>query len=417
MLHSIEQISYHILMMLLPLIVYHLFIKEEKQRRHKMFSNLMFISLIMLFLTMSNPVEFSAGFLYDFRVIPIILAFLYGGVRPGILVIVIMLVYRYSFGGSGFYVTLINYSIAACILVYAKRKFDSCNLQNRLLLISSFYWVIAFTRAVTLIQIGQAEQLMFMLIFSILTWVTLIILVCFIENLDIQIANYKHIQSAERLSVVSQLAAAVAHEVRNPMTSIKGFLQLIKNDENLNKSQNKYIAISLDELDRTEAVINDYLSLAKPSSVKSDSKLNVTSELQAMVGIMTSYTNSHNIRILPCIQDELFSKGKQNEFKQAILNIMKNSVEAINENGTLAVNAYRKNDHVHIEIKDDGIGMTKKQAEQLGTPYYSTKDKGTGVGLTITYKIIKDMNGKIAVKSEKGVGTIFTIVIPAEMWD
>jgi two-component system sporulation sensor kinase B len=362
---------------------------------------------------MSNPIQFSEGYLYDFRVIPVLFIFLYGGIRPGIILIIVMLLYRLSFGGNGFLVTIINYSIATLLLIVIKKKFESYTLKKKVLFISIFYWVIAATRAISLIQMNEVGQLSFMLFFSILTWSTLILLVFIINNLDKQIYYYKHIQSAERLNVVSQLAASVAHEVRNPMTSIKGFLQLIKKENNLNASQHKYINISLSELDRAEAVINDYLSLAKPTTLEVIKDLNVTIEIHSMIDIITSYTNTHNIMISASVQQGIYTKGKKNEFKQAILNIMKNSVEAIYTNGTLTVNAYQINKSVFIEIKDNGVGMTKKQIEQLGAPYYSTKDKGTGVGLTIAYKIIRDMNGNIFVQSEKGVGTVFKIELPA----
>lgn len=413
MFHSIEQFAYHILVLLLPVVIYHLFIKEEKQDREKIMSWLTLVLVFMLFLTMSNPVEFCEGYIYDFRVIPIIIAFLYGGVKPGITVLGMMFLYRFSVGGGGFYVTLINYTIAFLILVQIKRYFDSFSFRKKLIVISIFYWVIACTRALTLVLMGQSNQLTFLLIFSVITWVTTLILIFIIENVDVQIAQYQQIKHAERLNVISQLAASVAHEVRNPMTSIKGFLQLIRQDNNLDQRQKNFINISLEELERTETVINDYLSLAKPNTKDIEMKINVTSELKSMVDIITSYTNKNNIVIEASIQDELFSIGKKGELKQAILNMMKNSTEAIHSNGTLTVNAYKEQNEICIEIKDNGIGMTNKQIEQLGRPYYSTKDKGTGIGLTLSYKIIKDMNGHIIVKSKQGVGTTFKVELPA----
>lgn len=373
----------------------------------------MYLSFISLILTMINPIEFSEGFLYDFRVIPILFLLLYGGARPGIALIMIMYLFRFSVGGNGFYVTLINYTLVFLFFLILIKRFKPHTLRGRLLIISFLCGVSSINRTITLTVTGQLDQLSFMLIFSLLTWFTLILLIFIIDNLDKQIIYDKRIQSAERLNIVSQIAASVAHEVRNPMTSIKGFLQLISQEKNLNTSQYKYIEISLTELERAEAVINDYLSLAKPTISENFSELNVSSELHSMLDVMTSYTNTHNIIIKSNIQEGIFTKGKKSEFKQAILNIMKNSVEAINTNGTLTVCSYQKNNNVYIEIEDNGIGMSKKQVEQLGTPYYSTKDKGTGVGLALTYKIIRDMRGKISVQSKKGVGTIFIIELPS----
>ncbi|MFT4416190.1 ATP-binding protein [Fredinandcohnia humi] len=413
MFSLIEQVSYHILIVLLPFIIYHLFIREEKQFREKINSKLMYVSLTILILTMSNPIQFSEGFLYDFRVAPILFLLLYGGVRPGITLIIFMFLFRFAIGGGGLYVTLINYTLVFLFFLLIKKRFQPYTLKSRFLAISILCGVSSINRAITLTKTGQLDQLSFMLIFSLLTWITLTILIFIIENLDKQIIYDKRIQSAERLNIVSQIAAAVAHEVRNPMTSIKGFLQLILQEKNLNESQNKYIEISLSELNRAEAVINDYLSLAKHTTTEDFIDLNISTELHSILDIMTSYTNTHNIAIESSIQEGIFTKGKKNEFKQAILNIMKNSVEAINKNGKLTVRAYQKNSNLYIEIKDNGIGMSQKQVEQLGTPYYSTKDKGTGIGLTVTYKIIRDMKGKISVQSKKEVGTVFIIELPS----
>jgi two-component system, sporulation sensor kinase B len=409
---SIEQVSYHILIVLFPFIIYQLFIREEKVDRGKINSKLMLISAICLFLTMSNPIEDSEGFLFDFRIVPILFMFLYGGVRPGIALIVIMMGYKLFIVGPGLFITIINYTIATSLFLLIIKKIESYTLVRRILVISILYWVITCTRAITLIKINHIDHFSFMLVFSFLAWITLIILIFIVDNLDKQIMYDKHIKSAERLNVVSQIAASVAHEVRNPMTSIKGFLQLIKEEKNLNVNQNKYIDISLSELERAEGVINDYLSLAKPTTAEVHTVLDVTAELHSVLDIITSYTNTRNIKINPSIQEGLQTNGKKSEFKQALLNILKNSVEAINTHGTLTVTSYKNNHHILIEIKDNGIGMTQKQVEQLGAPYYSTKDKGTGVGLTITYKIIKDMKGKVSVHSQQGIGTAFTIELP-----
>ncbi|MFD1738896.1 ATP-binding protein [Bacillus salitolerans] len=408
----IEQFSYHILVILLPLFSYHLFMREEQSSRSRIRSKFFLVLFIMLIFTMQNPIYFSDEYHYDFRVIPIILGVFFGGIRPGIGLIIVMLVYRFSLGDHEFSIALLNYSIAACIIILLKRKIEVFTLKSQLLILTCIYFLITFTRAISLIYVKHFDLLVFISLYSLITWALLVMIVYIINNVDMQIENQKHIQVAERLNTVSQLAASIAHEVRNPMTAIKGFLQLIRKDTNLTEEQIKYIDISLDELKRTEAIINDYLSLSKPSKKDSNTRLNISSELKSITEVITSYTNTNTIAISSTIEEELYCKGKRNEFKQAIINIMKNSVEAIGANGNLTVKAYKRSNKVYIDIKDDGIGMTKKQTEQLGTPYYSTKDKGTGVGLTITYRIIREMNGDILVQSTKGVGTVFTVALP-----
>ncbi|RSK25984.1 sporulation kinase [Bacillus sp. HMF5848] len=407
----IGMISYHILVVIFPIIFYHLFVKEPIIARAKIMSKLMLVLLLSLFLTMIIPISFTQGYLYDLRIIPIMIALLYGGVKPAFLIITVMILYRSIVGGEGFYLTLFNYTIALAIITFLRNKIADLDLRVRLIYITCFYLAITISRVVFLLVNKESEQVGFALIFSGITYLTLIISIYIIENLDAQISYLKYIRSAEKLDVVSQLAASVAHEVRNPLTAIKGFLQLIKTEDNLNDDQKKYISISLEELSRTEIVINDYLSLAKPTKDQT-TLISLSAEIKSVVDIMMSFTNTHNIAIYSNIQDNLFTQGKNSELKQALLNIMKNGVEAIGTNGSLYVNAFKKHGKIYIKIIDNGIGMNDKQLRKIGTPYYSTKDKGTGVGLTITYNIIKDMNGTITVRSVQGEGTTFTIELP-----
>ena len=352
--------------------------------------------------------KISESYQFDFKVIPIIIGGFYGGFRIGLSLIVIILCFRFSIS-IDFFITLMNYCIAATIMLFLKKKMETFTLNGKLFLLVCVYWLITVTRVIYLIVSDRGEQILLIFICMILSSAVLAIAVYIIHYYDLQIYNQNQLQLAERLNTVSQLAASVAHEVRNPMTSVKGFLQLIKTDNNLSDKQMKYIDISLGELSRTEAIINDYLSLAKPSPKEEQEILNVSAELKCITDIMISYTNTHNIEIESFIEDNLFCKGKRNEFRQALINIMKNSVEAMPTKGILTIRSYKKVDKICIEIQDNGEGMTEKQVKKLGTPYYSTKDKGTGVGLTLTFGIIREMMGEICIESQVGAGTTFKI--------
>lgn len=106
-------------------------------------------------------------------------------------------------------------------------------------------------------------------------------------------------------------------------------------------------------------------------------------------------------------------KGNRDELKQILVNIIKNGIEAMEGNGLLTVRVYRNLGEIFIELVDTGMGMTKEQIRQVGTPFYSTKDKGTGIGLTISYQLIHSMKGNVEIESERGNGTKFTIRFPA----
>lgn len=360
---------------------------------------------------MVHPIEIGEGVYYDLKVVPILLAFVYGGLNTSILLTLILIGYKFFMLGNAFYMNFFNYTIAATIILILKNKLVKLTFKKKWIIIMSVYWLSALTRIINIFITNQLAQLPFTLVYTFSTWGALYIVIIMIQYNEEKILNQTKIQMAERVNAVSQLAASVAHEVRNPMTSVKGFLQLIRGDNNLSEKQRKYIEISLGELERTETIINDYLSMAKPVSREEEDNLNITAELRSIIEVITSYTNNHTIIIDAVISNHLYCKGKRNEFRQAMINMMKNSVEAMNGNGILAVRAYAFGEKIYIEIEDNGIGMTSKQVKQLGTPYYSTKDKGTGIGLTLVYRIIRDMKGEITVVSKKGQGTMFRIAL------
>ncbi len=250
-----------------------------------------------------------------------------------------------------------------------------------------------------------------MILFSIVTWITLLLVVLIIENLKQQILLQRELRRSEKMNVVSQLAASVAHEVRNPLTTVNGFLQLIIRDDNITDKQRNYIDITLSELNRAQSIINDYLSLAKPNNSNTQ-LVNISEELSKTVELMTSYTNIQSIEVETYIEDSLYINGNKDEIKQVLINIIKNAIEAIGNDGLLQIDAFAKDQDIFVKITDNGPGMTKEQLSKIGTPFYSTKDKGTGVGLTICFQIIEQLKGSIDVESTVGKGTSFLIKLP-----
>lgn len=367
--------------------------------------------IIILLLTMSFPVSYANGFVYDFRLIPIIVAFIYIGMIPGILTIIIMLFYLNFLVELDKWIFIINYAIITVIFYYLRKKFKLLSLKKKLLSISVVYWFITLTRSILLINREQLDYILTVFIFSLITWLTLMLAFLLIENLNQQLFLQRELKRSEKLNVISQLAASVAHEVRNPMTTINGFLQLIKKDDNINETQRNYIDISLGELNRAQDIINDYLSLARPNNT-SFQVVNISKELTKTIELMTSYTNFQNIEVRSNIEENLYISGNTDEIKQVFINILKNAIEAMNSNGKLIISAYAVSEKVIIEIADNGEGMTKAQLSRIGTPFYSTKEKGTGIGLTISFQIIEQLKGKIDIKSEYGVGTTFIIELP-----
>ncbi|MDF1509481.1 HAMP domain-containing sensor histidine kinase [Robertmurraya sp. DFI.2.37] len=411
-MENVGHILYHVLIVIFPILLYY-FLAILKNiyisKAHK--GILLVLTFLILLLTISFPVSYANGFVYDFRIIPIIIAFIYIGFWQGIAAIFVMLLYLHFLGQTNLSITLLNYGIITVILYFIKNKLRIFSLKKSFLYISVVYWLITLTRSFSLIHNKQYEHLLTMFLFSIITWITLTLVILLIETFKQHIRLQKELQRSEKLNIISQLAASVAHEVRNPMTTINGFLQLMKKDDNINEQQLAYINISLSELNRAQDIINDYLSLAKPND-KTTRIINISEELLKTVELMTSYTNIQNIEVQSIIEPSLYVKGNADEIKQVFINIIKNGIEAMNNRGLLKIVAFNDGDYIIIKISDNGEGMSKEQLSRVGTPFYSTKDKGTGIGLTISFQIVEQLKGKITVESEVGFGTTFILSIP-----
>ncbi|MCM3182650.1 ATP-binding protein [Priestia megaterium] len=223
----------------------------------------------------------------------------------------------------------------------------------------------------------------------------------------------KELQRAEKMNAIGQLAASVAHEIRNPMTVVKGFLQLFQDNTKLSNTELSYIHLMINEMDRAEAIIHDYLSLAKPD-VHQHRFINCLECVTSLVDLLSSYALlTNNILIELDAKEEMYVRGSRNELNQVLLNIMKNGIEAMRTGGTLRVGLYKREGHVHIQIEDTGIGMTSEQVNRLGTAFYSLKEKGTGIGLMVSYQLVEQMNGRIEVESIPGKGSTFTLIFPS----
>lgn len=226
--------------------------------------------------------------------------------------------------------------------------------------------------------------------------------------------NADKIKQREKLAVVGELAAGVAHEIRNPLTSIKGFVQLI----DLKKGAELppfYIGTILDELDRIEQIVGELVVLAKPANEKK-SQVDLSSLLQDTVNLMSPQAAMQNVGLRVEIEPGLpFVEGVRNQLKQVLINLIKNSIEAIGEEGEIVITATYQSRHILITVADNGKGIEPEVIEKIATPFFSTKDSGTGLGLMISYGIIHNHGGEISVESKFGVGTEFRIKLPVNI--
>lgn len=220
----------------------------------------------------------------------------------------------------------------------------------------------------------------------------------------------ENLRKTEKLSVVGELAASVAHEVRNPLTSIKGFIQLLEVEDQKNK---RYFDIILNELDRINEIVSELLVLAKPQEIVFK-KCSVIQILEDVTSLLKSESNMQSVELMLHADDEIpMINCDANQLKQVFINIIKNAIEASPRGKPVQIKVSKhQNKSILIQVKDKGIGISAERLKRIGEPFFSHKEKGTGLGLTICFKIIESHHGKILFESELGKGTTVDIILP-----
>lgn len=218
------------------------------------------------------------------------------------------------------------------------------------------------------------------------------------------------LRKSEKLAVAGQLAAGVAHEVRNPLTVIKGAIQWMLAKKVWNQSLHE---LMLSEIERIEGVINEFLMLAKPQ-IPRFTKLSIGELTRNIIVLVQTQAVWNSITISTEIQDQLPDIfGDENQLKQVFINVLQNSIEAMPAGGHINIQITRSGaDKIYIHFTDNGQGISQERIKTLFEPFYTTKEKGTGLGLAIVYNIISNHGGNIKVQSVIGQGTTFSIELP-----
>lgn len=221
----------------------------------------------------------------------------------------------------------------------------------------------------------------------------------------------KLIVQSEKLKLAGEIAAGVAHEIRNPMTVISGFIQMMNADDQ--HPYQTYTKLIESELERINLIISEFLILAKPH-VRTTKEFNLEKTIQDIVILFSPELNLRGIVLTESKNvPNAVVVGEQNQIKQVLINIIKNAIEAFEKEGSLHISTqYENEDFVSINIEDNGKGMTQEVINQIFEPFFTTKTTGTGLGMMITQKIIQEHGGKISINSRLNKGTVVSIFLP-----
>lgn len=222
----------------------------------------------------------------------------------------------------------------------------------------------------------------------------------------------KQIEHSQSLSTLGQIAASIAHEIRNPMTSMKGFGQLLT--QHVTEQGRQYLDIVNSELTRMESILNEFLVLSKPPT-KSFKFISISSIISQIVNFMQPQATLENIQLVYVLREKetdlIF--GDDYELKKVFMNVLKNCIEVMPEGGKVTITqTLHRGSQVCISIKDQGWGMSQEQLHKIFLPFYTSKKQGTGLGLAHAFQTIENHEGSIEVESEISKGTTFHIILP-----
>lgn len=218
---------------------------------------------------------------------------------------------------------------------------------------------------------------------------------------------------SEKMAVAGQLAAGIAHEIRNPLTSIKGFLQLLQAGVN---QKEVYYKIMSDEIDKIEAITSELLFLARPMTNKKKIE-SVNSMVKDVLLLLSSQARLSNIHFKWQPAKEYFIYCDRSQFKQVLINLVKNAIEATETNGEIEISVREKHPFIEIDVKDEGPGIPIEILDKIGHPFFTTKQGGTGLGIMITKRILEQHYGHLSIIPSEEKGTTFRVKVPMNPHD
>ncbi len=222
----------------------------------------------------------------------------------------------------------------------------------------------------------------------------------------------QQLRAADRLSIVGELTASLAHEVRNPLGSIRGAVEIIRDAVPDDIKKLEFFEILIQETNRLNQVVENYLRFAKkqPQHIQ---QYDLVKELNNIITMVASQARKQKIAIdvqLP--HDPLFIKGDTGNFWQVALNIILNAIQTMPTGGNLAIKLEPREKEIYFTVQDQGSGIAPDKVQEIFKPFFTTKREGTGLGLAIVKRISDENNWRISLKSELGKGTVIQIIIP-----
>lgn len=234
-----------------------------------------------------------------------------------------------------------------------------------------------------------------------------------LEQTEVLFQTEEQLRRADRLSALGELSAGMAHEIRNPLGSIRGAAEILKDDYGPGEPKAEFVQILLKETDRLNGIVQEFLDFARPKPPELQ-ETDLNEVLLSVLTLTAQQARKAGITVERRLDPAVGKRRVDGELlKQAFLNLVLNAIQAMPQGGTLSVSSGVREGSVEVTVADTGVGIPPENRQKLFSPFFTTKKDGTGLGLAITYRIIQNHRGTIDVEDGAEAGTLFRVRIPA----
>jgi len=215
----------------------------------------------------------------------------------------------------------------------------------------------------------------------------------------------------DRLAAVGQLAAGLAHEIRNPLASMSGSIELLASAPRLDEKDRRLMQIVLRESERLELLVRDFLSFARPKQTELKA-LVLAPLVEEVLEVFAPAASAARLTVVRELDPAAKVRGDESQLRQVLWNLLRNAADAASGGGEVRVRVQSAGEEVHLEVRDTGVGISTEDRRRIFEPFFSTKERGSGLGLATVHRIIEAHAGRIELESESGRGSIFTVILP-----
>lgn len=407
-LHIMKDIILNMILITFPILIYLVLVSYSEEIKIKKDTLLTITLITSLYLCLKYVQDEVNTKILLFCNIPIVIAYMKNKPVLGVFLSVANILYSHFILEIDILITIIKYiSYLVLYLCAKKKKLSNSSFILSVAVIQAFF--LSFEYFFKDIKVSLEDFLMLLIIIFIYYFLAFSILYLFriIDKLE---SLNETIKILEKDKTIKDALFKLTHEIKNPLAVCKGYLDMI--DINKQEKAEKYISIMKQEVDRSLNIISDFVEYNKIKIKKEQIDLNCL--LDDVYDSFKILVNNKKVKLEYKDRDdeEIYFEGDYERLKQVLINLLKNSLEATEENGRIEIysNIYKK--HLEIIIKDNGKGMSKETLEKIKEMFYTTKQNGTGLGVALSNEIIKSHNGELIFESETNKGTTATIRLP-----